>query len=110
VDSDQHEEGVYNDAGDSAVLTSMLKRVESSVIYALKAVKEDTFSGEIITFDLKADGVGYSTVNPAMSKTIVDRLEVVKKQIINGEITIAATLADAIRLRGFPQNLRAIDD
>jgi basic membrane protein A len=110
VDSDQHEEGVFNDAGDSAVLTSMLKKVESSVIHALKAVKDDTFTGEIITFDLKADGVGYSAVNPAMSKAIVDKLEAVKKQIINGEIKVAATLADAMRLPGFPQNLRAVDD
>jgi basic membrane protein A len=110
VDSDQHEEGIYNNAGDSAVLTSMLKRVESSVKYALNAVKNDTFSGEVILFDLKADGVGYSSVNPAMSKAIVDRLESVKGQIINGSIKVASTLADSMSLPGFPQNLRAIDD
>jgi basic membrane protein A len=110
VDSDQHEEGVYNAAGDSAVLTSMLKRVESSVIYALIAVKGGNFSGEVITFDLKADGVGYSDTNPAMSKAITDRLETVKKQIINGEVKIAPTLAEAVKRPGFPQNLRAIDD
>jgi len=110
VDSDQHEEGVYNDKGDSAVLTSMLKKVESSIIYALNSVKNNTFKGEIITFDLKADGVGYSTVNPAMSGSIKNRLEAVKKQIVNGEIKIAPTLGEAMRLPGFPQNLRAIDD
>jgi basic membrane protein A len=110
VDSDQHEEGVYNDAGDSAVLTSMLKRVESSVIYALNAVKNNTFKGETITFDLKEDGVGYSTVNSAMSSAIKNRLQNVKKQIINGEIKIAATLAESERRSGFPKNLRAIDD
>ena len=109
VDSDQFEEGLYT-ATDSAVLTSMLKRVESSVIYALNAVKNNTFKGEIITFDLKADGVGYSSANFALSKNIIDRLEVVKRQISNGEITVAATLADAMKLPGFPQNLRAIDD
>lgn len=110
VDSDQHDEGVFNDSGESAVLTSMLKRVESSVIYALNAVKNNTFKGEIVTFDLKADGVGYSAANPAMSRNILNRLEEVKKQIISGEITIAPTLAQAMRLPGFPQNLRAIDD
>ncbi len=110
VDSDQHEEGIYNTAGDSAVLTSMLKRVENSVIYALNAVKNDTFKGEIITFDLEADGVGYSTANSAMSGGILDKLENVKDQITGGEITIAATLADAMKLPGFPKNLRAIDD
>ena len=110
VDSDQFEEGVYNNSGDSAVLTSMLKRVESSVIYALNAVKNNTFSGEIIVFDLKADGVGYSSANPALSGDIQNQLEDVKRQIISGQIKIAATLSDSMRLPGFPQNLRAIDD
>jgi len=110
VDSDQHEEGVFNDKGDSAVLTSMLKKVESSLVYALNAVKNNTFKGEIITFDLKADGVGYSAVNPAMSPAIKNKLEAVKKQIVNGEIKIAPTLAEAVLLPGFPKNLRAIDD
>ena len=109
VDSDQYEEGLYTET-DSAVLTSMLKRVEISVIYALNAVKNNTFKGEGITFDLKIDGVGYSSANSALSKNIIDRLEVVKRQISNGEITVAATLADAMKLPGFPQNLRAIDD
>ena len=109
VDSDQYEEGLYTDT-DSAVLTSMLKRVESSVLYALNAVKNDNFSGRVITFDLKADGVGYSAANTALSKDIVDRLEIVKAQISNGQITVASTLAEAMRLPGFPQNLRAIDD
>ncbi|MCL2211616.1 MAG: BMP family ABC transporter substrate-binding protein [Treponema sp.] len=109
VDSDQFEEGLYN-AKDSAVLTSMLKRVENSVIYALNAVKNNTFNSEIVVFDLKAEGVGYSDVNPALSQNIVDRLELIKAQIASGNITVAATLADAMRLPRFPQNLRAIDD
>ena len=108
VDSDQYEEGLYTD-NDSAVLTSMLKRVENSALYALNSVGNNTFSGEVITFDLKIDGVGYSAANSALSKEIIDRLEVVKKQIIEGEIVVASTLADAMRLPGFPSNLRAID-
>ena len=109
VDSDQHEEGLYNNK-DSAVLTSMLKRVENSVIYALKAVKNNTFKGEVFNFDLKTDGVGYSNSNPALSSNIVKQLEDVKKQIAGGQIRIASTLADSMRLTGFPQNLRAVDD
>jgi len=108
VDSDQYEEGLYTDT-DSAVLTSMLKRVESSVVYALNAVKNDTFRGEVIVFDLKADGVGYSSANSALSKNIIDRLEVVKGQIISGNIVVASSYGEAKRLPGFPQNLRAID-
>jgi basic membrane protein A len=109
VDADQYEEGLYNDT-ESAVLTSMLKRVENSVIYALNAVNNNSFKGEVITFDLKADGVGYSSANSALSGGIRERLETVKRRIINGEITIASTLADSMKLPGFPQNLRAIDD
>jgi basic membrane protein A len=109
VDSDQFEEGLYNDK-DSAVLTSMLKRVENSVIYALNEVKNGTFVPSVVTFDLKADGVGYSAANSALSKDIINKLENVKQQISNGNIYVAATLAESMKLPGFPQNLRAIDD
>jgi basic membrane protein A len=109
VDSDQHEEGLYNDT-DSAVLTSMLKLVETSLVYSLNAVNDNSFRGEVITFDLKAGGVGYSTTNPALSQDIVIRLEEIKQKIVNGEITIAATNAEAKELPGFPKNLKAMDN
>jgi basic membrane protein A len=109
VDSDQHEEGLYNNT-ESAVLTSMLKRVETSLVYALNSIKNNSFRGEVITFDMKADGVGYSTTNPALSQDIVQKLEQIKQQIINGQIRVAATNTDAKRVAGFPQDLKAIDD
>ncbi|MDR0387780.1 MAG: BMP family ABC transporter substrate-binding protein [Treponema sp.] len=109
VDSDQYEEGRYSDT-ESAVLTSMIKRVETSLIYSLNAVKNNAFKGEIITFDVKADGVGYSSANPALTEDIVDEIERVKAQIISGEISIAATNAEAKKLPGFPQDLKALDD
>jgi len=59
---------------------------------------------------MKTDGVGYSNSNPALSSNIVKQLEDVKKQIAGGQIRIASTLADSMRLTGFPQNLRAVDD
>jgi basic membrane protein A len=109
VDSDQFEEGLYT-ASESAVLTSMLKRVETSLIYALNAVKNNTFKGEVITFDLVKDGVGYSSMNRELSRAIVAQLEDIKQKIINGEIVIAATNAEAKKIPGFPQNLKAVDD
>jgi len=109
VDSDQHEEGLYN-ATDSAVLTSMIKRVETSLLYALDAVKNNTFKGEVITFDLAADGVGYSSTNSALTADIRSELERVRQQIVSGQIRAAATYAEARRLPGFPQDLKAIDD
>ncbi|MDR0312394.1 MAG: BMP family protein [Treponema sp.] len=109
VDSDQHEEGIYS-GNNSAVLTSMLKLVESGVLYGLNAVKNNTFRGEVISLDLQAEGVGYSTTNSAMTADIKTELERVKQQIINGQIRIAATYAEARQLTGFPQNLLAQDD
>ena len=111
VDSDQFAEGLYNGT-DSAVLTSMLKRVEIGTLYGLNAVKDGTFNGgEVISLDMKAGGVDYATTNTAaMTADIVDQIEVIKAQIIAGQIQIAATNADAKKLLGFPQNLKALDD
>jgi basic membrane protein A len=109
VDSDQYEEGRYSDT-ESAVLTSMIKRVETSLFYGLNAVRNKNFKGEVITFDVKADGVGYSTKNPALTKDIVDQLEKIKTQIISGGISIAATNEEAKKFPGFPQDLKALDD
>ena len=109
VDSDQHEEGLFN-ATDSAVLTSMLKRVETSLIYALRSVQNKSFRGEVIVFDLKAEGVGYSDTNSALTADIKTELERVKQQIISGQVNVAATYAEAKRLPGFPQDLKAMDN
>jgi len=109
VDSDQFEEGLYNST-ESAVLTSMIKRVETSLIYALKAVQNKTFRGEVIVFDLRADGVGYSDTNSALNADIRRELEQIKQRIISGQIKIAATHADAKKLPGFPQDLKAMDN
>ena len=109
VDSDQHELGLYN-ATESAVLTSMLKRVETGLIYGLNAVKNNAFKGEVISLDLKAGGVGYSASNAALSPDIRAQLEAVKSRIISGEIQVAAAYASAKQLPGFPQDLLAIDD
>jgi basic membrane protein A len=109
VDSDQYVEGLYNDY-ESAVLTSMLKMVESSLVYGLNAVKNNTFTGEVINFDLAKDGVGYATSNSALSENIKTQLEEIKRKIIRGDIKVAASNAEAKRLPGFPQNLKAVDD
>jgi len=41
---------------------------------------------------------------------ITNELEQVRQRIINGQIRVVATYADAKRLPGFPQDLKAIDD
>ncbi|MCL2600489.1 MAG: BMP family ABC transporter substrate-binding protein [Treponema sp.] len=108
VDSDQFDEGLYTDTS-SAVLTSMIKRVESSVIYALNAVRDGTFYGRLATFDLAGGGVGFSTTNPALGPNVVSRLREIEQKIISGEIVVEPTLAAASRLPGFPQLIMARD-
>ncbi|MDR0525645.1 MAG: BMP family ABC transporter substrate-binding protein [Spirochaetaceae bacterium] len=108
VDSDQYEEGRYN-ASESAVLTSMLKRVETGVLYGLNAVKNKNFKGEVVTLDLKADGVGYSSANTALTGDIKNQLEQIKQKIISGQVTVASSYAEAKKLPGFPQTLKAAD-
>jgi basic membrane protein A len=109
VDCDQHEDGLYN-AAESAVLTSMVKLVGNSLVYALNSVKNNTYRGGIITFDLEKDGVGYTSANPALGNSIKTELKRLRQKIIRGEIDVASTYAKAKRLPGFPQNLKAIDD
>jgi len=108
VDSDQFEEGRYSDT-QSAVLTSMIKRVESSVVYALNAVEADNFYGRTIVFDLPMEGVGFSTTNPALRPSVIAQVEQIRERIISGDIVVVPTLAEAMQLPGFPQDLMAID-
>ena len=88
----------------------MLKRVESSVLYALRALEANNFEGRHITFGLADDGVGFSTTNPAITPDIANRVNQFRQEIISGQRRVAATNAAARRLPGFPQNLLARDD
>lgn len=85
VDSDQ-----YNTADPSVrdvILTSMLKNVDVAVYNYLQQVAEGTFPTGVTTYDLKVDGVGYST-SGGFVEDITDQLDDYKQQIIDGEITV----------------------
>jgi basic membrane protein A len=109
VDSDQYEDGVYVE-GKSAVLTSMLKRVETASKVALDAVKNGTFKAEVVVLDTKSDGVGFSAKNAELGADIISQVEAVKAKIISGEIKVAAKYGEAKLLPGFPQKLQAKDE
>lgn len=95
VDSDQYLQ--YADAPDQQkwIYTSMLKRVDNAVYDTIKNFVDGQFKGGYVTFDLKADGVGYSTSNPALTSDITAKLEEIKAKIISGEIVVPATREDA---------------
>ena len=85
VDSDQ-----YNTAGadvQSVILTSMIKHVEVAVYTFIEQVKDNQFKSGAQTFDLKVDGVGYATSGGKVDD-IKSQLDDLKKQIIDGTITV----------------------
>ncbi len=86
VDSDQ-----YLTAGEEfqdVIITSMIKRVDSGVLESLRTI-EETGSYESTSYDLAADGVGYSTTGGAIDD-IVPQLEELKQQIVDGDIEVSA--------------------
>jgi len=85
VDSDQ-----YNTAGpevQSVIMTSMVKHVEVAVFTFLKQVKDNQFKSGPQTFDLKVDGVGFSTSGGKIDD-IKSQLDDLRQQIIDGKITV----------------------
>ena len=109
VDSDQYADGIYS--GDkSAVLTSMIKRVESSTKYALDAVAKNSFNSGVVLLDMAADGVGYSAANPELSDAVVKQLESLKADIISGKIKVIGTYKEALAAGVAPAGLGAMDN
>lgn len=85
VDSDQ-----YNTADPSVqdvIMTSMLKNVDVAVYNYLSSIDGDTFPSGVTTYDLKVDGVGYST-SGGFIDDITGDLDDYKQQIIDGDITV----------------------
>ena len=70
------------------VMTSMLKRVDVAVYNTIADYLEGSAKvGTITTFDLKVDGVAYSTTGGNL-EDIVPQLEDLKSQIVDGTITV----------------------
>jgi len=85
VDSDQY---LTADPGvREFILTSMLKRVDSSIFEMIKSVIEGTMVPGPTAYDLSVDGVGYSRSGGYVDD-IVDQLEDFRAKIISGEIVV----------------------
>ncbi len=85
VDSDQYLTATPDQ--QKHILTSMLKRVDTSVFDTVKQFKDGTLKGGFATYDLKSDGVGYSTSGGYLDD-VKDKLEAIKADIISGKITV----------------------
>jgi basic membrane protein A len=89
VDKDQFDDGVYNDDGDSAVLTSMMKRVDvAAYLVAVDTYNGEFPGGETLVFDLTNDGVGLPAENPNLSQAIIDAVATYKAGILDGTYTV----------------------
>ena len=85
VDSDQY--NLVDKSLQPYILTSMLKRVDVAVFEAIKAYASGDKAGGVKVFDLKADGVGYST-SGGFVDDIKDKLDGYKAKIISGDIKV----------------------
>jgi len=85
VDSDQYK--TADPSVKDVIMTSMLKNVNVAVYNYLKSVNEGDFPTGVNTYDLKVDGVGYST-SGGFIDDITSKLDDYKKQIIDGKITV----------------------
>jgi basic membrane protein A len=88
VDSDQY--NTADPAVRDVIITSMLKRVDVAVFNFVKDVSDDAFKAGPTVFDLKSDGVGYSTSGGQIDD-IKSKLEDYKQQIIDGKIQVPST-------------------
>ena len=78
------------------MLTSALKRVDTSVYDTIKQVLAGTFAGGTNTvFDLKNNGVGLGKVSPRVPKADVAKVQAIAKQIASGAIANIPTVVTA---------------
>jgi basic membrane protein A and related proteins len=81
VDRDQSDLGPH-------ILTSAVKRVDTSVYETVKAIQEGTWQGGTdAVFNLENEGVAVGTTSDKVTQDILDKVDELKQQIIDGEIT-----------------------
>lgn len=89
VDSDQYNSPQLADVRD-VIMTSMIKRVDVAVYDYINAIAGNTRDRLPERFDLRNDGVGYSTSGGQVDD-IVAQLDAYKAAIIAGQIQVQST-------------------
>lgn len=85
VDSDQYLSAPPDQ--QKVILTSMLKRVDVAVFDTIKKATTGSLKGGVSEYDLKNDGVGYSTSGGKVDD-IKAKLDELKKGIVEGSISL----------------------
>ena len=91
VDSDQYL--TADDDEKKHILTSMLKRVDTAVFDTIKAVDDDSFTFGNKTYDLKAEGVGYSK-SGGFVDDIAEQIDTYSEKITSGQIKVPTVPKD----------------
>ena len=109
VDSDQWEAGKYAE-GKSVVLTSMVKKVETASLMALKSIEAGDFQSGIHTLSLADGGVDYALTNAELKPEVVRQVDAMKVDIISGKIKVVGTYKESLEMGLVPAGLGAKDD
>ncbi|MCX7023288.1 MAG: BMP family ABC transporter substrate-binding protein [Spirochaetes bacterium] len=88
VDKDQYADGVYGTK--SAVLTSMMKRVDVAAHDVAVLTMAGKFpGGQVLVFNVKNKGVSIPATNPNLSKDIIAKIADYEKQIASGKLVVS---------------------
>jgi len=88
VDKDQYTDGIYGDK--SAVLTSMMKRVDVAAYEVSKMAMAGQFpGGQTLVFSLKNAGVGIPAENPNLSADVIASVKEYADKIAAGTLAVS---------------------
>jgi basic membrane protein A and related proteins len=86
VDRDQSDLGAH-------ILTSAVKRVDQSVFLTAQEVQDGEFQGGTdAVFDLENEGVAVGKISSEVPQELIDQMNELKQQLIDGTIEAPATL------------------
>ena len=85
MDSDQYL--TVDEAQKKHILTSMLKRIDTAVFEYVQANADDKVKAGFIAYDLKVNGVGYST-SGGFVDDIKDKIDAAADKIKSGEVVV----------------------
>ncbi len=90
VDVDQYAEGLYAD-GKSVVLTSAVKKIDTSTYDMIAAELAHNFpGGQTLIFNVQNDGVGLPAENPNLSTSTLEKVKEVYTKLQQGQITLTS--------------------
>ena len=92
VDSDQYDDGIYED-NKSVVLTSAIKKIDETAYQIIESEINGEFKGgQVLRFDIKNDAVGIPSENPNLSEDTIAKVNEVINSMKSGEIEVKSEI------------------